>query len=323
MLETLRQHPLSLAVSIVGHLVLIGALIYNFDSLNKSSSEQVQVEPIKAVAVDEELVRAEMEKLKQAENNKLQQEQAAVEKRERELKTLEKKRKAEEQRLQQVQRRLQQEEEKLKREKASREKLAREQAAKLKKQKSEAAKKQKEARARRQAEAEKERKEKERKEKKRLEEEKLAESRRQQEQVDQLERERVAELERAREREIALMEEKEAQRLADLAVVTAEAERKERRRLDGLRAEYKIAIGQKVSRNWINPDNSGENIECTVVAIQIPSGLVVDVNVLSCTGGSARLPSSVESAVRKASPLPLPKDPVLFERQLEFVFRPE
>ncbi|MEM7292775.1 MAG: TonB C-terminal domain-containing protein, partial [Pseudomonadota bacterium] len=112
----------------------------------------------------------------------------------------------------------------------------------------------------------------------------------------------------------------EADRQAALAT---EASRKEKRRLAGLRSEYETAIRQKVSRNWIEPASSGNAVECVVLAQQIPSGDVIDVNVLSCTGGGDALARSVELAVRKASPLPLPKDPALFDRQLEFIFRPE
>ncbi len=55
---------------------------------------------------------------------------------------------------------------------------------------------------------------------------------------------------------------------------------------------------------------------------QTPGGEVLTVEVLRCTG-SAALRRSVEAAVYRASPLPPPPDPELFEREIEFTFRVE
>ena len=55
---------------------------------------------------------------------------------------------------------------------------------------------------------------------------------------------------------------------------------------------------------------------------QIPGGDVVDVRVVRCNG-DATVVQSIKAAVLKASPLPRPPDPSLFEKELIFRFAPE
>ena len=49
---------------------------------------------------------------------------------------------------------------------------------------------------------------------------------------------------------------------------------------------------------------------------------VTAVQVTRCNGDEA-VKQSIETAVLRASPLPLPSDPALFERNLVVTFRPE
>ncbi|VAX00785.1 hypothetical protein MNBD_GAMMA19-1108, partial [hydrothermal vent metagenome] len=51
-------------------------------------------------------------------------------------------------------------------------------------------------------------------------------------------------------------------------------------------------------------------------------GEVVNVTVTQCVGDDV-FRRSVEAAVYKASPLPRPSDPALFERQILFNFKPK
>ena len=55
---------------------------------------------------------------------------------------------------------------------------------------------------------------------------------------------------------------------------------------------------------------------------QSPGGEVVKVQIIESSGNRA-FDNSVENAVLKSSPLPLPKDTGLFRRDLQFVFDPE
>ena len=62
-------------------------------------------------------------------------------------------------------------------------------------------------------------------------------------------------------------------------------------------------------------------MSCTVNVRQLPGGEVVSVSVTVCNGDES-VRRSIEAAVYKASPLPNPEDPSLFERNLRFIFEP-
>jgi len=81
-------------------------------------------------------------------------------------------------------------------------------------------------------------------------------------------------------------------------------------------------IQARIQRAWIKPPSAQAGFECIVRVTQVPSGEVTAVRVESCTGGDAALRESVETAVYRASPLPQPSNPALFDRNLRFTFKP-
>jgi colicin import membrane protein len=90
----------------------------------------------------------------------------------------------------------------------------------------------------------------------------------------------------------------------------------------GQLAEYLALIGNRVERKWVQPASAKPGVECVVHVTQIPGGEVVNVRVGECNGDAAVV-RSIEAAVFSASPLPLPSDPSLFDRNLRFTFKPE
>jgi colicin import membrane protein len=86
-------------------------------------------------------------------------------------------------------------------------------------------------------------------------------------------------------------------------------------------AAYIFAIQQKIVRNWVRPPTAIAGLECIVNVRQLPGGEVVSVNIGECNGDST-VRRSIENAVHKASPLPAPKDPSVFDRNLRLEFRP-
>ena len=82
-----------------------------------------------------------------------------------------------------------------------------------------------------------------------------------------------------------------------------------------------MQIAQKVENNWLRPATTSEEQSCEVIVTQTMMGDVIDVQLQSCTSDNA-FQRSVERAVRKASPLPLPPDPELFDRKIYFKFKP-
>ena len=83
-------------------------------------------------------------------------------------------------------------------------------------------------------------------------------------------------------------------------------------------------IRQKVERNWVRPAGWTKGMECVVRVRLAPTGEVINA-MIARSSGSPAFDRSVENAVYKASPLPLPEDKTLFEhfREMELRFRPE
>jgi colicin import membrane protein len=89
----------------------------------------------------------------------------------------------------------------------------------------------------------------------------------------------------------------------------------------GLLNQYVALIQQKIIRNWIKPPSAKAGLECEVKVAQAMGGTVLSVEVGRCNGDAA-VRASIEAAVQRASPLPAPPDPRLFERNLLFNFKP-
>lgn len=131
------------------------------------------------------------------------------------------------------------------------------------------------------------------------------------------------------EREKAAREKEEQRRKAAEEAAARERDREleaEERLLaaadSGALADYVAVIRQRVERNWVRPPGAKPGIECEVLVTQIPGGEVAGVQMGRCNADDA-VRRSIEAAVLRASPLPLPDDPALFERNLRFTFKPE
>lgn len=109
---------------------------------------------------------------------------------------------------------------------------------------------------------------------------------------------------------------------AELQAALAEEARVGQLRASGLAAQWSAAIRARIERAWIRPDSARPGLDCTVAVTQAPGGTVLRVAVRSCNGDEA-VRQSIEDAVLRASPLPAPPDPALFERELILRFRPD
>jgi colicin import membrane protein len=89
----------------------------------------------------------------------------------------------------------------------------------------------------------------------------------------------------------------------------------------GVMDEYRSLLVQTIERNWIRPPSARAGLQCTLYVTQAPGGTVVDVKLGSCNGDQV-VRESITTAVYKSSPLPAPRDPRVFERRLEIVFKP-
>ena len=171
------------------------------------------------------------------------------------------------------------------------------------------------------------------------EEQRLEDLKKQREQEEEAERERVAEQAKAAELAAKQKKEQEAKaaaekkRKADEARLKKEREAELKRRLAeeerrdaavgaGLLEQYIAQIQARVQRNWNRPPTARPGINCVVHVTQVPGGEVVGVRVGECNGDDS-VRASIEAAVLKASPLPEPPDPSLFERNLRLEFKPD
>lgn len=196
--------------------------------------------------------------------------------------------------------------------------------------------------ARRQAETERQRKEAEQRqiaeerqqqqeaarkkvaaEQKRLEEERqrLAAERQRMEQ----ERLRIGE-ERTRKAEQERKRKEAEEQLAKAMAAEEQAREDAARRARAASAldKYIALIKDKVARNWARPGNTEQELQCEVQVRLAAGGEVLSASIVRSSGNEL-FDRSVENAVHKASPLPLPEEKDLFEyfREIKFVFHPE
>jgi colicin import membrane protein len=115
--------------------------------------------------------------------------------------------------------------------------------------------------------------------------------------------------------------EEQRRREADLQA-QLKAEQEEARARSAL-SEYIPYIQDKVQRNWLRPAGSAAGLSCLIRVRLIPGGDVVSATVVR-SSGDPMFDRSVETAVLKASPLPLPTDASLFNhfREINFNFEP-
>jgi colicin import membrane protein len=298
MWQALRENPRAVTYAVLMHVGLLMLLVFSLDWTPKSVKPGT-TKPIQAELVDMSKLR-EIEarkKAEQAAKEKAAKEKAAKEKAAKEKAAKEKAAK-----------------EKAAKKKAAREKAAKEKAAKEKAAKEKAAKEKaaKEKAAKEKAAKEKAAKEKAAKEKAAKEKaakEKAAKEKAAKEKAEQDAR-RKAEAARQREAEQALQ--------AQLAEEAAQA------RAQSALSEFIPYIQEKVQNNWLRPLGSPPGLSCVVQVKLIPGGEVVGTRVVR-SSGNRLFDESVERAVQKASPLPLPDDPALFKyfREINFKFVPD
>ncbi len=304
MLRFLREYPRSFIYAVLAHLALLAVLVFSLD-WSPAPSVARQPAPIQAVAIDARKLDAEIERKKKLEEARQLEKQRAEQARLK--REQEKRQRAEQQRKAEVEKKRRVEAEKKRQAEQKKADIEKKRKAELKK-KVEAEKARKAEVVRKKAKAEAERKKAE------------------------VERKRKAE--EARKKAAA-----EKKRKAEEARKKAEAEREMRERLaaeqERLRAqrdsamqrmidEYGLYIKEKVQRSWIRPSGSSASLSCVVNVRLIPGGEVVDVKIVRSSGNAA-FDRSVEAAVFKASPLPVPKDPEVMEkfRSITFEFNPD
>jgi colicin import membrane protein len=112
-----------------------------------------------------------------------------------------------------------------------------------------------------------------------------------------------------------------AQRESELRRQLADEEHLSALQSGPLQKSYIASIQNRITRAWLKPASARPGIVCKIEVTQVAGGEVTKVRVIDCNGDEA-VRQSIENAVYRASPLPEPPDPALFQRNLTLVFKP-
>ena len=113
-----------------------------------------------------------------------------------------------------------------------------------------------------------------------------------------------------------------ARRESELRAQLAAEERINAARGSAAEVAWLALIRDRVTRAWIRPPSARAGVNCEVLVTQVPGGEVTGVQIGGCNGDAA-VRESIEAAVYRASPLPAPSNPDLFDRNLRFNFHPD
>ena len=325
MWNQIKQHPWAVAIAALIHLLLLAFFVVNVDWHREvgETAEAVEAEMIGDPQRIAE-IQKQMENPPPPTPEQLREERRLEEERQKQIEEeqrLEAERQAqieEEQRLQEEQRQAEQKQ------------LEEEQRLADIKQQEEVRLAEEKEKAEQAALAEKERereveKEQQRqaeiKRQKEVEEEKQrqAEIKRKEEQKQK----RIAEEKRRKEEKSKLREaemQAEADRLAG-AMEAEEASISAAKRSSMIK-KWENSIKLRVRSKWLEPPG-GASGECRVEVVQARTGTVLDVQVVPSPSCDSAMQESVARAVRRADPLPRPKDPSIFDGRINFTFKPE
>jgi colicin import membrane protein len=305
MLDLLRRNPLALLLALLMHVAIVLVMVFGLDWLNPPQPRIGQHQPVQARLVAEDPVAKRHAQQARQAAAKRKAEAAARAKAAREAR-LEAQREAKAKAAREAKAKAAREA-KLKAQREAKAKAARE--AKLKAQREAKAKAAREARLKAEQEAKAKAAREARLKAQREAKAKAArEAKARAAREAKLKAEREAKARAARER---------AQREAEMAAML------EGERLAGEKDKAIAAIIAKVQRNWLRPPGS-THLECAVRVRLGVNGSVLLAQVVKSSGNGA-FDRSVEAAVRKADPLPMPESPSLIEqfRDITFRFHPD
>jgi len=286
MWQALRENPRAVTYAVLMHVGLLILLVFSLDWAPDA------IKPGSPKAIKAELV--DMSQLKAVEEKKL----------------------AEQRRVETEKRKVEEEKNKKLEEKRQAEQEAKQKAAAEKKRQAEAERKKKvEADKKLKAEAERKKKAEQEAKQKTAEKKRKAEAERKKKAEQEAKQKAAAE--KKRKAEAARQQEAEQALQAQLAEEQAQA------RAEHALSEYIPYIQNKIQRSWLRPAGSPPGLTCLIQVKLIPGGEVVSAKVIR-SSGDLLFDKSVETAVLKASPLPLPSDPGMFKyfREINFNFDP-
>lgn len=274
----------------------LAALIFSFDWNIDVEVEQVNI--IQAKAVDESKISKQIEKLKKIEAKKKRDEDLRMAKLDKEMQQARRDRKLEQERLDTLQK---------KREDIKQKQLMLEQDRKKEKQRLDELKQRNEQAQQKQQDLARIRADKEREAKREKE------LRRRQQEIDDMQKQ---------------MEEELASRVAAEEPIETVINDPNQELVANEIQKFTALLTKKIERSWIKPPGitleQAKNLNCVVNVRLMPTGDVSYVNIVEGCGDE-NYRRSVEAAVKKAAPYPIPSDMNIFDkvRDINFNFSPE
>lgn len=277
------------------HLVLFALVLSNisFQALRPKAIVAKSPDPIQAVAISENDLKAEVSRLKKIDTDKKNMEKLEQQRLAQEKTRLEHERQVEQQKLAA-----------LKEQQVEAQKALERETAKIKV-------------AQQLAEKQKQ---------DNLKQEKLAKDKAEKLKQETLAKEKAATLAKQQAKSKAAADLAKKQQ-ADAERVAAQEEAKRLALEQGHMREiekYKFMVQQQIMRSWLIQGTPNPSDATKLYVRLAPSGTVLDVQIMSSSGNPA-LDRSAVAAVYKASPLPVPEDPMLFSsfRELRLTLRPD
>lgn len=173
--------------------------------------------------------------------------------------------------------------------------------------------------------AEEERKKKEEQEAKRKAEEEEKRKKAEEERIrKEEERKRIEEEKRKIEEERKRQEDlrRQLQQQMDDQVRQEAEDRAEAARIGEIQKTWQQVLADHIASRWLRPPGLPAGLRCVVQIDILPNGEVISVKIVQGSGNPS-FDASVENAVYKSSPVPLPEDPKAFVRTLRPTFTPE
>ncbi len=298
------KYFLSFLLALSLHLSIIALFAFSLPEDSPTLTRKKEAPAIiQATILDESVVTAKAEELKQREKKQQQAYASKLAQEKQQLQKLKTQRqqaeKAAKKQAEQLKKAAQQEQQKLQ---SIKQKLA------LEKKKQQKIKKQREAEEKQRA-IDKKRK---------AEAERVAEAKRKKAKAKQ----DAAKKEAAKQKKIAAEKQQKAQaeklRLEAVRQTELNKQRAENARIaEQATANATALIKRKITQNWNRPGSVPVNLKCKIRIGLIASGDVMSVVIVE-SSGNPLFDNSAERAVRKASPLPVPKDANIFKRFRSF-----
>ncbi len=137
-------------------------------------------------------------------------------------------------------------------------------------------------------------------------------------------KEEQAALQKEQEAAKARAQEEHERELEQARLEKARIEAVNRARMSGVIDKYKALILGAIGEQWILPDQVNRHLSSRFKIRLAPNGTVLDVQ-LTRSSGDAVLDRSAQAAIYKASPLPVPSEPEMFNvfREISLTVRPE